>query len=382
MIIRHGDGGTLRFLLTQQWPDLPVDRTQWNALVEASPGSTVFQTYEWAEAWWASFGGTRKLHVVTLWDGQSLVGIAPLMTQRRRGLRQVEFIGSPNADYQDFILGGRAEELLPLLACHLMQHRQDWDMLVLRNVPTHSSTFATLPSVLRAHGIASTDHERVLCPALEIASRPAEVRRMLDSYSLRRRVKQLQSVGELSFTRCTTKAQVDHYLPQFFTQYVERHHGALAARVFSRPDVRSFYVALAKSMLPPGWLHLSVLECAGQPVAFHFGFAYAGRMYWYKPCFDPRLARLSPGTVLLSNLIRDTLESGLQELDFTVGAEAFKYRYANIERVNANLRVFSRRWLYLGALGFSAARRVARLTRRQFHDRFATASSLLPRRRA
>ena len=41
-----------------------------------------------------------------------------------------------------------------------------------------------------------------------------------------------------------------------------------------------------------------------------------------------------------------------------MGAEAFKYRYANAQRTNANLRVFRRRWLYLSTMGFAWVLRI------------------------
>ena len=82
-------------------------------------------------------------------------------------------------------------------------------------------------------------------------------------------------------------------------------------------------------------------------MAFHFGFEFRGRLYWYKPSFDPGVARLSPGKVLLSYLISDALERGLKELDFTVGAEPFKARYTDTHRINSILRIFNRRWHYL-----------------------------------
>jgi CelD/BcsL family acetyltransferase involved in cellulose biosynthesis len=176
---------------------------------------------------------------------------------------------------------------------------------------------------------------------------------------MRRRLKLLQQDGEVTFTRCETASQIEHYLPLFFEQYAARRKGSAAARSFNRPEMRGFYVALAKSLLLRGWLHFSVLECGVRPVAFHFGFEFDGRLCWYKPCFDPTMARRSPGTVLLSFLIRDAIEKNLTELDFTVGAEPFKYRYTTAERSNANLRFFRRRWLYSAALGVGWARRTA-----------------------
>ena len=111
----------MRLVLSRQWAELPVDRMQWNALVADTASATVFQTYEWFECWWQAFGNPHQLFVVTVWDGETLAGIAPLMLVRRFGLRQLEFVGSPNADYQDFILGKRSTELLPLLVRHLHQ---------------------------------------------------------------------------------------------------------------------------------------------------------------------------------------------------------------------------------------------------------------------
>ena len=96
------------------------------------------------------------------------------MVFRRAGLRRLEFVGSSNADYQDFILGKRAAELLPLLVRFLFERRNAWDMMVLRNVPTNSPTFTLLPAEMRSRGLGATDFERVSCPTLEISSRPDE----------------------------------------------------------------------------------------------------------------------------------------------------------------------------------------------------------------
>lgn len=347
----------MRVVLSRQLADMPVDRAQWNALLERSPNATVFQTFEWFESWWMAFGQRRQLFLITVWEGDSLVGIAPLMMSRRWGLRQLEFVGSPNADYQDFILGNRTADLLPAIAHYLSEQRGTWDMIVLRNVPTDSPTFDVLPRCTRALRLGTTDHERVACPTLEISSRPIEIQRLLNSYNMRRRIRRLQDLGEVTYLRCTTQSQLDHHLPRFFEQFAHRRRGSAAAAMITRRDVQGFFVNLAGSMLDRGLLHFSVLECANRPASYHFGFDFGGRLYWYKPSFDPNLARQSPGTVLLSYLIRDCLERGLEELDFTVGAEPFKYRYANTQRTNANLRVFSRSSLHLTAIATAATRR-------------------------
>ena len=182
-------------------------------------------------------------------------------------------------------------------------------MMVLRNVPTNSPTFSLLPAVMRSLGLGATDFERVSCPTLEISSRPRRGSKLAGQL-------QLSATNQAAAApRRTDFHAMLHALTggplssaYFSTSTSERRRGSVAAELLSRSDTRAFYVALAESMLPSGWLHFSVLECAGRPIAFHFGFEFRGRLYWYKPSFDPELARLSPGTVLLSYLIRDAVE--------------------------------------------------------------------------
>jgi len=78
----------------------------------------------------------------------------------------------------------------------------------------------------------------------------------------------------------------------------------------------------------------------GAPLAFHFGFEYRRRFIWYKPTFDVQFASRSPGEVLIKFLLEDAIEKKLEEFDFTVGSESFKYRFANRIRFNNRLIVF------------------------------------------
>lgn len=74
--------------------------------------ATVFQTYEWFESWSQAIVQTGQLNIVTLWDGDSLVGIAQLMIRRRADLHQSAFIRTCRADYQDFILGAAGDRVV------------------------------------------------------------------------------------------------------------------------------------------------------------------------------------------------------------------------------------------------------------------------------
>jgi hypothetical protein len=101
--------------------------------------------------------------------------------------------------------------------------------------------------------------------------------------------------------------------------------------------------------LPRGWLSFSVVELDGEPLAFHFGFVYRGRLVWYKPSYNVSFAKYSPGLLLIRFLAEYALAEGIDELDFTIGNEAFKQRFTNAERINCDLVFFRRRIPYWSA---------------------------------
>jgi CelD/BcsL family acetyltransferase involved in cellulose biosynthesis len=57
-------------------------RTRWNALLRESRSDCIFLTWEWLSAWWTHLSGDRLLHILLAWDGDDLVGIAPLVRSR------------------------------------------------------------------------------------------------------------------------------------------------------------------------------------------------------------------------------------------------------------------------------------------------------------
>src|SRR5215475_8857911 len=60
-------------------------RSVWNGLLAQSASKTIFLTWEWASAWWSSYGRPGELCILAAYseDGE-LRGIAPLRRQMLR----------------------------------------------------------------------------------------------------------------------------------------------------------------------------------------------------------------------------------------------------------------------------------------------------------
>jgi CelD/BcsL family acetyltransferase involved in cellulose biosynthesis len=78
--------------------------------------------------------------------------------------------------------------------------------------------------------------------------------------------------------------------------------------------------------MPLGWLRLDLLEIAGRDVAATFGFELDGVFYLYNSAYEPDAARVSPGLVLVSELVKRAIEEELKVFDFLRGPERYKYQ--------------------------------------------------------
>jgi CelD/BcsL family acetyltransferase involved in cellulose biosynthesis len=329
--------------VTRHIRQLDVSRDQWNRLLRRSVTNTVFQTYEWFDAWWRVFGHDHQLLLITAYDGEDLVGLAPLMVSRDGfGQRQLRFVGDSRADYLDLIVDQDRPEITEVLLEHACALSHLWDQLQLKNIPGRSPTTQRLETFCEIAGFRRLRTSNLHCPALVIEGHADEARRIAGKYSLRRPHNRMARAGELVFRHVDEPDELQPLLEAFFDQHVRRWQGTDSPSLFQEPRNRQFFRLLAQALLPTGWLLFSVVEFKGAPAAFHFGFDYGGSVIWYKPSFDPELHQYSPGLVLLKGLIDYSIDNDRREFDFTIGDEPFKERYANTTRYNTEVRVYRR----------------------------------------
>lgn len=337
-----------RVSVVEEFAALAPRKAQWNALVQRSCTNTVFQTYEFHASWWKVFGGadTRALVLLAECDGE-LVGIAPLMVSERsflgRRQRVVQFIGARSFDYCDFIIDAGRPDVLPLLLAHVTHGEGAFDVLYLRDIPDYSRSIAGLQGFFARHPFPLDTRVLYEAPTRLFNDATAD-RQLPNKKSLKRHHNYFQRTGKLEFRDLRSAGEVAPYLDRFFEQHVKRRAVTDTPSLFRADAMRRFFRELASTLAPQGWLLFSVVVFDDEPIAMHFGFEYAGRIIWYKPAFEMDYAKHSPGEVLIRHLLEYALEHKVQELDFTIGEEPFKYRFANHTRANYAVRVY-RSWV-------------------------------------
>lgn len=81
---------------------------------------------------------------------------------------------------------------------------------------------------------------------------------------------------------------------------------------------------IVRQGLKAGIIHFSMLEIGGESAAWHLGFIFQGRFYYYLPAQNEKFDRLSPGKVLLLKCIEDAIKKQLSIYDFLRGEESYK----------------------------------------------------------
>lgn len=293
-------------VIVHRTPDWPRTlREDWRALFEADPAATPFQSWEWHSIWWNTFGRNRSPYVLTVHEGDDLVGLLPLI----RVLGPWRTLRSMAAGPSDY-LGPIAE---PSLREPVIQAMLDH----LREAPADMIDLHQWTEDARV----GDPVEQATCLRLTLPATYDEYLGGL-SKSLRYDVRRLQRSDALN----VHSPDVDAALEVLFDLHVKRWRSRGLPGVFGK-RVRKFHSQWAHTAEANGWLRLSVLEHEGQPIGALYAMTRGNRCYYYQAGFDPEASKLSPGTVLVADTIRRAIEDGVKTFDFCRGDEPYKRRW-------------------------------------------------------
>jgi hypothetical protein len=99
--------------------------------------------------------------------------------------------------------------------------------------------------------------------------------------------------------------------------------------VFASDKLRRLFLQLFEK----GAITVSALYVGDRPAAIHLGPVTEGRFYYWVPSYDTELQLYSPGVILMEELMRDSMSSGIREFDFLIGGEDYKFYYATHVRL-------------------------------------------------
>ncbi len=356
-----GPGLARRARIVTTLDETGLDEAGWNQLVAHSETNTVFQTHQWQASWCAALLGNHEPLVVTVANGSTVTGVAPMVVEQlASGDRLVRFASDRRADYCDFVAGDDKPAVVRAVFDAITDYGR-WNVIQLNNLPGESTTPAIVREVCDRAGHYTLVDDHYSCLALLIEGHEESARSVYHKASLRRRENYFKRTGTLACRMLTGAREIEPCLDAFFAQHISRWSDTDSPSLFLDPSNRRFYGELTNRVAGAGWSILSVVEYNDAPIAFHYGFDYNGSVLWYKPSFDVKYAAHSPGMVLLKHLIGHAIDHRRRELDFTLGQEEFKRRFSNCVRQTVRIHVFKDRSRYLAACSRRAIRSARRV---------------------
>jgi len=303
--------------LVSSWPDLR-QRLRW---------PSVFVLPCWLGVWWQEFGAGAELYLAAVRQGDSVIGIVPLLVQGR----DASFIGSPDVcDYLDFVVApGSEQDFFAILLDNLRQ--KGISRLDLHSLRPDSTAATDLVSMAEDRGYEVSCKQEDVSFELDLPSTWDEYLAMLSPkqrHEVRRKLRRLQHAGDANYRLVNDSEAIPPILDVFLNLFRKSREDKAA---FMTPRMESFFASLAETMGEAGLLNFGVLEFNASPVAALMYLDYKDTVYLYNSGYDPQYGSLSVGLLSKVLCVKDSIERGKKRFDFLKGPETYKYRLGGRE---------------------------------------------------
>ncbi len=292
---------------------------RWSSLIEAIDDDSPYLTAEFQLPWIRQLPAEYRCRVLTAWEGERLIGLAPLFDRSisRLGLslRRRSFPVSGTSPPFDLIVSEQHEAVMRAFVEH-WERDAGLDWIDLERVRAASATRRHL-----CEAIAGT--------RLSLQARPSEPTCYLpiggswdDFFATRS--KRFRKGYRLYRNRCQQRGMEFLRFPgpdldfdTAMTLAFEAIQNSWKAFDEKRESQERSHRELAAKLHERGWLSLRFLLLEGRPAAYLFEIDYRGAFYAYHNAYDLAFQEAGPGRLLLGDGIRDAHERRYKRYDVT-----------------------------------------------------------------
>jgi len=347
----------LKIELIETEEELLALEGEWNAVLSRSLTNTFFQTFEWIRTWWEHFHQGRRLFTLVVKDDGRIIGIAPLMitvqgagplklrTLQLIGTGALPFLGLGLADRMDLIIADRAEEALSCIFDFIFKQRSRWDVMDLLFIPAQSVTVEFIERLPQQYHCSVNKRLASRSPYVALGSSYEEYLRSRSRNfrkKLARSERLLSEHGDARFERHRGTESVAEVMNSVFAIAERSWKTEAASSLFQQKPIANFFKSLAETVGRRGWFDVSLIKLADQAVAYELCFSYNGRMLSYNCAYDSRYSNCSPGTLLTTFIIKNSIAEQLAEYDMLRGDEEYKLRFTDQLREEVQLVVYKK----------------------------------------
>ncbi len=321
---------------------------EWESLIPSAPGAAFSHPY-WYLAWNDAFR-PQQVSAITARDGGRLKGVLPLARVRSdsRGLYFSRVAPFALGDYQPFVVDpATAGTTLPEMLDAAIERYGRRGTYWWPHVPESDPSLEILRSYLKRNGMPWVE-EREGAPRLTIEGQTLEAVEQKLSSKLRgdvrrSRKKLAEEHGSLSLWTPASADEGVAALDEFFDVHDSKWLSEGLPGQFRNEVIRTHFKAVMRRLWGRG-IHFSTVRAGDVNISYHFGFLSAGWLLWFRPTYRLDFHRHSPSKIHVAMLIEEACRSGWNGIDFLLGEEPYKYRWANGESHIVNIHAGFHEW--------------------------------------
>lgn|GEM_PF-500492 len=296
------------------------DACEWYDLYQRASNSTPFQSRQWGESWLEVYFPKRQPFRVEARIGKDLVGLWNLVMTRSPG-RVLRPVGFGSSDYLHPLLQDINSSVYNQMVSSIFEFADHKKCAV--DLTRLRADFIGGPNESISN--SSVGHKVLVC----------ELPTTFDLYRNRLSKSLRYDLGRLSkrsfrgndYNLETVESEnIAKGMEVLFELHWQRWHSKKLPGSFLWKS-REFHLTWATKAASQGSIKIIILKKNGNPIGAFYGFCDSSTTFYYQAGMNVQGETISPGSILIGEAIRQTIEEGGYRFDFLRGLEPYKYRW-------------------------------------------------------
>lgn len=314
----------------------------WSRLHQASHGA-VFSSFHWSHIWLKHFGDVAPPRVITLSEGDEMVGIAPCVSYRGslRGypLHYLCLAGNvgETTEFHDlaFLRADESPRMLDAFALGL--RKASWNLLELRDLRWDGFASALYGRLSRDWPCQDIVSKPVPRAPLDPDKDPIEQYEVRTGRKVRRIIDQLDKERRIGYRIARTEEQVAASVDIYLEQH-RRRWASKGGSIYNDPVQASFLKEITTDCARRGETAVYEIlidgKVASQQLCIHEGKV----LHMYKIGMDDQFRAFAPGFLSVYFAMNEARLAGFTEFDLGPGPEEYKYKVGGRDRFTHNIQ--------------------------------------------
>lgn len=348
----NGRPQTLICRLVERFDDWLTLEPVWNRLLDASPDSTPWQSFEFLTRWWQHLGVQNSLRIHVVERAGEPVLIVPLQISSWkmfpgipvRRLEPVSMIMDVNRPR--LALGKFDADAYRCAFDSIWQTQRDWHLLRIDEKPWDDAEVALLRSYALERGCIFRQAFSHLVPWLDLRQGwsifiKTRSQRMRKNLKAARR--KLEISGPLSLRRYETPAEIATGFSVLLELHAKSWKAQNKVEHTKSSAFRNFYQSWVDHMASNNRARVYTLHCGDRAIAATIAFCDRSTYYSAQIVHDEQFAHGSPGTLLESMELEDLMsEQKFSRYDFLGSFITNKMRWTDTATNTSHVLIFRR----------------------------------------